>query len=372
MNFAIKSFPRWVAFVGLLLMASEAFAQTSPGALNWSDVSDMLFSMREAGYAMSGYFWDEADSLAGAFTYIMVAYTLMMVAMGVYEGDWRSEILGKVGIWLVVALVMLNSWSDTARSAHPSLRVPDWSVKSLMVDSFDQLRDKLVVDGIGNTGVGTATTTDSGVVMAVKLIVKAQSDIADGFLERSKIREASVANITNPVSKLGAAVGMAVDSLYSGLLEIIVTVLFFALIVTFFLTVFYGDLLSMAGMFVGMLMVPTIIFPPLKWLWEGWLKFMIQSGFYKLIAGFFLILTLKTVTQIQGQATMILNTSLANPSAATASTVAVLDIMTLALTIIYLCAAIWMMWRTHVITEMLMSGSVGKGLSGMGAGFKLT
>jgi hypothetical protein len=99
---------------------------------------------------------------------------------------------------------------------------------------------------------------------------------------------------------------------------------------------------------------------------------MIQSGFYKLIAGFFLVLTLKTVTQIQGQATMILKTSLSNPSATTASTVAVLDIMTLALTIIYLAVAIWMMWRTNVITEMLMSGSVGKGLTGMGAGSKLT
>jgi hypothetical protein len=144
------------------------------------------------------------------------------------------------------------------------------------------------------------------------------------------------------------------------------------LISTFFLTVFYGDLLSMAGMFLGMLMVPCLIFPPLSWLWQGWLKFMIQSGFYKLIAGFFLVLTLKTVTQIQGQATMILKTSLSNPSATTASTVAVLDIMTLALTIIYLAVAIWMMWRTNVITEMLMSGSVGKGLTGMGAGSKLT
>jgi hypothetical protein len=77
------------------------------------------------------------------------------------------------------------------------------------------------------------------------------------------------------------------------------------------------------------------------------------------------------ITQIQAQATLILakSTAATNPGAATVAAVAVLDIFTFVLTIFYLALAIWMMWKVHLISDMLVAGSgVGKTLNFVGTG----
>jgi hypothetical protein len=366
----------WALLLALALLSMPAFAQSTTDPINWNDVSSFLNSMRDAGYAMSGIFYEEGMNLAGAFFTMMIAFNLFQMAIGV-DIKMRRELVVVTGFATAVMLVLMNSWTpgspntatiDTrvgaAASANFSqFRVPGWTVKGMLVDSFDGLRDKVVAQAVG------ASTTDSGPVVAAKGAVKAWTDIQNGKAARDTVRDAAMAKM-NIWDKIGVYLAGFTDTMVSGILGFFIALGFIVLILAFFITVFYGDLLSVLGMIVGPLMVPALMFPPLNWLWQNWLKYMIQAGFYKIISGVFIVLSLTTITQIQSQATLILAKAQATPgTAASAAALAALDVFTVVLTIFYLALAIWMMWKVHVISDMLVAGSgVGKTLNFVGTG----
>lgn len=313
----------------LCLMPSLAYAQSS--LPSWDQIASLLLSIKGAGTSMYGTFLDEGIGMASVFVGIMIAWYLMQYSAA--DIQIKADLFKYVMV-AMMTMYMLNNWAG--------------STQSLMVGTFDTLRDQVVSQGVG--GGGTQMTLAKGVGTAY-------ANIRDAMLARQKARDAYLASLSNVFDRVAAGVMDLPDIAMAYFMGLVVGFLAFILILGFFAVVFLGDLMVIIGMTLGPLMVPGLVFPPLNHLWQSWLKFMISAGFYKIIAGIIVVLTLKTVNVIQSTAAAIYNENQAASNTPLASYP--LDVIMYWTIILYMLLGIWMMRKSMDLTKMLMSGAGG-------------
>jgi type IV secretory pathway VirB6-like protein len=118
--------------------------------------------------------------------------------------------------------------------------------------------------------------------------------------------------------------------------------------VVYVFVVLMADVLVAIGLTLGPIMIPFYLMPVLSFLFDGWLRFMITAGFYKLVATVMLALTYNLVKE------------LAFTSKALApGGVWWGDLMSLSLAVVIAVITLLLMWQVPSIASALTQGSAG-------------
>ena len=125
------------------------------------------------------------------------------------------------------------------------------------------------------------------------------------------------------------------------------------------------------GMVFGPLLVPCLLLGRLENIFDGWLKFMISGGFYKLIAALVAVLTLGTINTIQVQLNDMYAKAILNDGtlagAAGAQTIFMGGfLISIVMTILYMLFGLFLMMRVGDLTSSLMNGNFGAGAKTVG------
>lgn len=377
---------RLLATVLVASFVSSAFAQTTglPGAADLNNINpdqfwDMMKAAKDTSNSYATIFIGEGIDLAKAFFMITLAWWLMILAISKNEPQHALGGMAIHAFRTALVFTMLSSWTSdvaptsalggsvTAPGSHTSVNMGDYrlpiTVKNLLVDSFDELQ-------------GVVFQKAPGRAMDKGDVIKAVGSVAYLFIDanhkRGEIRDAARAQAAGKSiwDWLSTSVSMNLDAMGDALMSVIVYLVvgFLAMIlmVVYLFIIFYGDILVGLAMFLGPLMVPCLLFPKLESLFDKWLHFIIQGGFYKLIAAFVAVLTLGTINTIQVQVTaMYATATLGADSIANQTLFSGGFLLSIVMTIVYMWFGIEIMKMVPQLTHSLMNGYLGAAASFM-------
>lgn len=351
-------------FLLLILVAPAAFGQSGPSdgsSLNniaIDDFADMMQAMKVTGDSYATIFISEGADLAKVFFFITAAWIFFKLIISDKHPLVRGEMLKHCTNGVIVALMLAN-WAGPATIASlgqfGNISLPV-SVKGLFVESFDELQAPIfakagmdkgtVVKAIGSTFATFWQASDK------------RGDIRDAA--RAKAAGKSVfAWITDSVSLSLQAIG---DKVVTFFVSIVVSVAAVGLIVVYLFVIYFGDILVIFGMTLGPLMIPCLLFPKVDYLFDNWLKFMIGSGFYKLIAALTAVLTLGTIKTIQIQVNAMYAKALNDTDSLSNGTLfAGGFLLSTFMTVVYMLFGLFLMRQVHAIAQSLTTGNAGMG-----------
>lgn len=350
----------------LMLVAPMAYGQTSGSSgldnIAIDDFADMMQAMKVTGDSFSTIFIGEGADLAKALFFITLAWLLFKLVISDTHPMVRGEVLAHF-TKAVVVFVMLTNWvapqTVASLGAFGNIISPV-SVKSLFVDSFDALQAPI----FAKAGM------DKGTV--VKAIGATWATFWQASDKRGEIRDAARAKakglsvfawLTDSVSLTMDAIA---DKVITFVVSLVVAGLAIILMVIYLFVIYFGDILAIFGMVLGPLMIPCLLFKKVDIIFDNWLKFIIQAGFYKLVAALTAVLTLGTISTIQTQVNaMYEKATLNDGTAAGAVGNQVLFtggfILSLVMTLLYMGFGIFLMLKVSEVTTSLMSGNFGQG-----------
>jgi len=105
------------------------------------------------------------------------------------------------------------------------------------------------------------------------------------------------------------------------------------------------------GLTLGPIMIPFYLMPVLSFLFDGWMRFMITAGFYKLVATVMLALTYNLVKELE------VTSKALNAAGAGAGAIWIGDLASLSLAIVIAFIAFLLMWQVPSIASSLVSGN---------------
>jgi len=355
----------------LVLVAPMAYGQTPDGVgldnIAIDDFADMMSAMKVTGAGFSTIFIAEGADLAKTLFFITLSWLVFKLVISEAHPMVRGEFLAHF-TKTVVVFVMLTNWvapqTVVSLGTFGDIRSPV-SVKSLLVDSFDELQAPIFA---------TANMDKGSVVKAVGSIWAMYWKASD---KRGEIRDAARARakglsvfawLTDSVSLTMDAIA---DKAITFVVSIAVALLAISLMGAYLFVIYWGDILVIVGMVMGPLMVPCLLFKKVEQLFDSWLKFIIQGGFYKLIAALIAALTLGTMNTIQNQVNaMYAKATLNDGSLAGAIGNQTLFaggfILSLVMTVLYMLFGLVLMLKVSDLTTSLMNGQFGGGAKAVG------
>lgn len=293
--------------------------------------------MQHAGQAMYGRLVPQGYEIVGTLAFIMTAWYLLNLLLGDGFVDFASNMLNMV-IKAAVVLVMLGGWTS--------------QLQTLIVNNTESMAQTL-----------SGGTFDAGTPVHTLLTT---ADI----LLRSQDRK----ELDKPPASAGSTLGAIASMVTSGgfwanLASLFVSwlITFLAILLLVICTFIYmavvqmGSFLLALAFGIGPVMVAWYVFPPMDFLFNGWIKFTIGAAFYKLVAMAMMTILAVGMPQIG---------ILAKQYGAQSSTANffVTNYMP-ALAICIMCAiAAWMMWQVPHYADGLVSGGTGGRVSGFGSG----
>lgn len=375
-----------LATLSCSVLAQVGASDPSSGSMiSADDFAAMISALKAAGRTMSPYLLDEGIGLAGIFFGWGLFILIIRLVFGPADPGVKADMFFhffKAGI----VLGMLASWvtygtgpnqetvSPIGMSASKiaSYKMPV-SVEDIAVNSFDSLVNGIFDKWAGGGGKEKVFNT---VGQSWNMMWKA-SEKRDQIRDQALAAKTTSSNATQGLvdkvtSKLDVSARLLVwlekisDKIITFLVWLVVAFLAIILMAVYLFVIYCGDITALLGMFMGPIMVPGLLYTRTEFLFEGWLKFMISAGFFKLIAAWLAMLTMKTVEQIQ----VVANNMYAKSAASSVSGTAGQQIgngfmmdggffLSLVMTILYMLFAIFLMWQTWRLTDALMRGSAG-------------
>lgn len=355
----------------ILLMAPMAYGQTSDGGglgnIAIDDFADMMQAMKVTGDSYSTIFIGEGADLAKVFFFITLAWLLFKLVISDTHPMVRGEVLAHF-TKAVVVFVMLTNWvvpqTVASLGTFGDIRSPV-SVKGLFVDSFNELQAPI----FAKAGM------DKGTV--VKAVGATWATFWQASDKRGEIRGAARARAKgmSVFAWLTDSVSLTMDAIADKVITFVVSIgvalLAIGLMGAYLFVIYWGDILAIVGMVMGPLMVPCLLFKKTEQIFDSWLKFIIQGGFYKLIAALLAVLTLGTINTIQTQVNaMYAKATLNDGSLAGAIGNQTLFaggfILSLVMTVLYMVFGIALMLKVSDLTKSLMNGQFGDGAKAVG------
>ncbi|AEV26925.1 integral membrane protein (PIN domain superfamily) [Azospira oryzae PS] len=372
----MKSYVRW--FLVLLLLGLSRFAVAAESSMiSVDDFADMIQSLKAAARMMSPYLVDEGIGLTSIFFGIGAFILLIKLFFGPGDPGVKANIFLHVAK-AVLVIAMLASWVSYGSGPNQEVVTPmgngsarlsnyklPFSVENLMVDPFDGIVNGMF-DKFGGGG---------GKEKLFNVIAQSWAKMWEASDKREELRNKYATDL-NPLSYIKFWLQSMGDKIITFLFACVVALLALLLMVIYVFVIYLGDILAFLGMFVGPLMLPSMLFPPFSYLSDSWFKFMISAGFFKIIAAWTALVTMKTVEQIQVVANKMYEKMLA--SAGTVETIQNGYVMggglvvSMIMTVVYMAFAIFLMVQVWKLTDALMQGRGGLGISALdGAASKL-
>ncbi|WP_429500821.1 hypothetical protein ACQUFY_26305 (plasmid) [Robbsia andropogonis] len=122
-----------------------------------------------------------------------------------------------------------------------------------------------------------------------------------------------------------------------------------------------GTILLSVGFVIGPLLVPGLVMPYVEFLFNGWLKFILSAGMYKIVASVFVAMFAKTITT---QISSILSAVASSSGFISDEYIGSQYVAYLALFLLS-CISIYLMLQIPSIANGIVSGGTG----GAGEGF---
>lgn len=332
------------AGVVALVAAEPAVAQAAPAAAPPAGqqagkvLSRAMNGIQAAGARMAGALWNEGYSLFWLVWTLMLGWTT-------YKNYHQSEdLVGALSLFgassMFIFLVMMLYMP-------PRAGVGTWAgspvyMAQIFTGGFEDYAKKIAANsGIAAMGANWNSMQAVGAKLFWKSIVELQQYAAGAQLlpDNPGWTDYLIA-MAKGLFRIPHIFLALIASLFVGL----------AMVVYIFV-VLMADVLVAVGLTLGPIMIPFYLMPVLSFLFDGWLRFMITAGFYKLVATVMLALTYNLVKELEVTSRAL------NAAGAGAGAIWIGDLASLALAIVIAFIAFLLMWQVPSIASALVSGN---------------
>ncbi|MBO7752798.1 type IV secretion system protein [Burkholderia pseudomallei] len=324
-------------------------------------VLNALFTVMQAkGTSLQTLFVSDGLDLLAALGLIIATWHVFLWLL---EGDFPGFFanLFRHLIKCAVILVMLTAWSGT--------------VHSYFVDNMQTMASR-VSGGEGNPGdllralVNAASTIMQGVRTQAAQVCQEVPDVTpEGVVIPNSEHQECGATSDNGADSAGlSSIWTLIKNLPLILLAFLAKALAIAAIVLmtliFVVVVQFGSFLLDIAFCLGPVLIPWYVLPVGEFLFDGWLRFTISAGLFKVVAWLMMaIVESGALPGIQGLVQQAAAQSGTNSDVYYATNY--LAMLALAL----VCGVgAFMMWQVPDIAKSLVSGGAGGGLRGFGKG----
>jgi hypothetical protein len=376
---------KWLAAIFVFIFAPAALAQSTSSSISLDDFYSMIQAMKGAARSMSPYLIDEGAGLLGIFFGIGAFLLMIQFFFGPPKPHVMASIIFHIAKGVLVA-AMLASWvnygtgpnqetvspAGTASATLSKYKLPV-SVEDIVITPFDGIASGVFSKFSGGAGKEKVVTTLGSIWdMMWKAsaqrdqmredAMKAASAKADGFWDKlSNAAGQITAYLALLIEKIG-------DKIVTFVAIIVISIFAVMMMLEYLYVIYWGDLMAFLGMFVGPILVPCLLWERFERFFDAWVKWMIEAGFYKLIAAWVAVLTLKTVEQIQVVANNMYQKTMTAPATvadgAANVTFAFAFIISIVMTVFYMYFGIRMMRQVPDLAGKVTSGQAGGGAKG--------
>jgi TrbL/VirB6 plasmid conjugal transfer protein len=246
-------------------------------------ILNSLFSVMQAkGSGLETLFLSDGLELLAALGLIMATWHTFLWLL---DGDFPSFFASQFRhvIKCAILLVMLMSWTGT--------------VHSYFVDNIQAMATR-VSGGQGNPGdlvrilVNASSTIMSNARTEATQICEQVPDVtADGVVVPNSIHQQCGTSSSVAVGDVSGGIG-SIWTLVKNLPLILLTFLakgvaivgIFMMILIFVIVVQFASFLLNVGFCLGPVLIPWYVLPAGEFLFDGWLRFTISAGLYKVVA----------------------------------------------------------------------------------------
>ncbi|AFT85990.1 type IV secretion system protein [Paraburkholderia phenoliruptrix] len=325
-----------------------------------SVLNTLFATMQAKGMNLQTLFLSDGLDLLAALGLVMATWHVFLWLL---EGDFPGFFanLFRHLIKCAVILVLLTAWSTT--------------VHSYFVDNMQTMASR-VSGGDGNPGdllralVNAASTIMQGVRTEAAQVCEEVPDVTpEGVvIPNTEHQECGAANDADANSAGLSSIWTLIRNLPLVLLAFLAKALAIIAItlmtLIFVVVVQFGSFLLDIAFCLGPVLIPWYVLPAGEFLFDGWLRFTISAGLFKVVAWLMMAIVYSGVLPgIQGLVQQTATQSGANSDAYYATNY--LAMLALAL----VCGVgAFMMWQVPDIAKGLISGGGGAGLSNFGKG----
>ena len=325
--------------------------------IKMDDFADMMQAMKITGEGYYTIFVQEGADLATVFFWISLVWLVFKLMIS----DKHPMVQGELATYFlktIIVVVMLTNWvapqTVASLGTFGNIRSPS-SVKSLFVESFDQLQAPIFAKAGMNKG--TMVNAIGSVWATYWKASDERGDIRDQARAKAK-GKSWFAWISDSVSLTLDAV---TDKVVTFFMSLLVGLAAYLLMGLYLFVIFFGDVMVIVGMTLGPLMISCLLFKRVEFIFDGWLKFIISAGFYKLIAALVAVLTMGTINTIQTQVNAMYRTATLGATIENQTLFTGGFLMSITMTLLYLAFGILMMLKVNEMTTSLMRGDFGSG-----------
>ncbi|MDP2835182.1 MAG: type IV secretion system protein [Pseudomonadota bacterium] len=325
-------------------VAPKAAAKPTAGQQADKVLSRAMNGIQAAGVRMAGSLWTEGITLFWLVWILMFSWTI-------YKNYHQSEDL--VGSLAVFGAVSAFIFTVLMLYMPPRAGVGTWGgspvyMAQIFTSGFEDYAKKIA----GSSGIappGAGGSWDSMQAVGAKLFWNSMSELG---------RFAAGAHLMpDKPDWMDYLIAMAKGFFrIPHILLALIAQLFVGLaMVVYLFIILMADVLVAIGLTLGPIMIPFYLMPVLSFLFDGWLRFMITAGFFKLVATIMLALTYNLLKELEGVSIAI------NQIPGTAAAVHVWsgDMASLSLAVITALLSFLMMWQVPSIAAALTQGSAG-------------
>ncbi len=338
------------------IVASEPAQAAPPAAAKTAGqqadkvLSRAMNGIQAAGVRMAGSLWTEGITLFWLVWILMFGWTI-------YKNYHQSEDL--VGSLAVFGAVSAFIWIVLMLYMPPRAGVGTWGgspvyMAQIFTSGFEDYARKIA----GNSGIsppGAGGDWNSMQAVGAKLFWNSMSELGR-FASGAHLMPAKPDWMDYIIAM--ARMSFRIPHLFLALVAQIVVGL--AMVVYLFV-ILMADVLVAIGLTLGPIMIPFYLMPVLSFLFDGWLRFMITAGFFKLVATIMLALTYNLVKELEGVSIAINQSASGVSVAAVAASVDTWtgDLASLSLALVIAVISMLMMWQVPSIAAALTQGSAG-------------
>ncbi|MEX3671632.1 type IV secretion system protein [Paraburkholderia phenoliruptrix] len=325
-----------------------------------SVLNTLFATMQAKGMSLQTLFLSDGLDLLAALGLVMATWHVFLWLL---EGDFPGFFanLFRHLIKCAVILVLLTAWSTT--------------VHSYFVDNMQTMASR-VSGGDGNPGdllralVNAASTIMQGVRTEAAQVCEEVPDVTpEGVvIPNTEHQECGAANDAGANSAGLSSIWTLIRNLPLVLLAFLAKALAIIAItlmtLIFVVVVQFGSFLLDITFCLGPVLIPWYVLPAGEFLFDGWLRFTISAGLFKVVAWLMMAIVYSGVLPgIKGLVQQTATQSGTNSDAYYATNY--LAMLALAL----VCGVgAFMMWQVPDIAKSLVSGGAGGGLRGFGKG----
>ena len=322
--------------------------------------SQLFQQMQAAGANLYGLFVSDGIDLLMALGSIMLVWHTLLWGLDGHGARWLATVFGLV-IRAAIILFMLTTWSGTTRD--------------FFVGNMQQMADRAAG---GNANATAVLHTLWGGVQSIFSTARKEAaqncrmvpDVTtEGFVVPNSMHQECSAPSGAPTSG-----GLSLDlhdmlanlayTLLALAAKLIAAVALLMMAFAFVVVIQLGSFLMALAFCLGPVLIPWFLLPATEFLFNGWLRFTVVAGLYKVVAWLMMTIVINgALPTLEAMANQVAQTS--GLTGADYFATSVLPILGLAFVA---CVGAYLMWLVPGIAAGLVSGTGPSGAGGFGTG----